>query len=109
MKYLLFTSLLLLSAQALSHDTKTIDAVKKDPTVIKFIKSVATSPSHNVTFHEMPLDSICGFVGCESRTLVNVMITSTGANAPTKSLLARVTVMELNEKIKPQVAIVTLN
>jgi len=37
------------------------------------------------------------------------MITSNQSNAPTKSLLARVTVMELNEKMKPQVAIVTLN
>jgi len=109
MKYLAFTSLLFLSAQGIAHDTKTIEAVKKDPSVIAFIKNVAISPDNKVSFHEMPLDSICGFVGCESRTLVNVMITSNQSNAPTKSLLARVTVMELNEKMKPQVAIVTLN
>jgi hypothetical protein len=109
MKYLAFTSLLLLSAQSCAHDTKIIDAVKKDPAVMSFIKNVVTSTDNKVTFHEMPLDSICGFVGCEKRTLVNIMITSTIVNAPTKSLLARVTVMELNEKMKPQVVIVTLN
>jgi len=109
MKYLAFSSLLFLSAQGVAHDTKTIEAVKNDPSVISFIKKIAVSADNKVTFHEMPLDSICGFVGCESRTLVNVMITSNESNAPTKSLLARVTVMDLNETMKPKVDIVTLN
>ena len=94
--------------QVVKQDSKAIAAVKQDAKITAFIKEATKSASNTITYHQMPLGSFCGFAGCEIRELVNVLVTSNQSNSASKSMLAKVSYMELSDKA-PSVTIVTLS
>lgn len=108
MKFFIIVLLLLSSTASFAHDSKVISAVKKNPKVAAYLKE-AKLASSTISFHQMPLTSICGFAGCELKELVNIKVTSTQSSASTKSMLAVVSYMELNEKSPIKVSIATLS
>ncbi len=107
MKYFIFVSFLLLTSQSFAHNNMIIDEVKKNSKVIKFLKNTQGLSGREVSYHQMPLNSICGFAGCQSVKLVNIMVSSTSANAPVTNLLAKVTLTGLEQE-KMKVTIVEL-
>lgn len=97
------------STASFAHDSKVISAVKKNPQIAAYIKEASQSASNTITFHQMPLDGICGFTGCESRELVNIKVTSNQSNAPATSMLAVVSYMELSESAPIKVSVAKLS
>lgn len=94
--------------QSTKQDTKVMMAVKQDAKVVAFLKDAGKSASNTISYHQMPLGSFCGFAGCEIRELVSVLVTSNQSNSASKSMLAKVSYMELSDKA-PTVTIVTLS
>jgi hypothetical protein len=96
------------TTQVAKQNTKALMAVKQDAKVAAFLKEASKSTANTITYHHMPLGSFCGFAGCEIRELVNVLVTSNQSNSASKSMLAKVSYMELSDKA-PSVTIVTLS
>ena len=119
MKYITLCLLILVSVsctaqsskdttQVAKQNTKALMAVKQDAKVAAFLKEASKSTANTITYHHMPLGSFCGFSGCEIRELVNVLVTSNQSNSASKSMLAKVSYMELSDKAQ-SVTIVTLS
>lgn len=96
------------TTQVAKQNTKALMAVKQDAKVAAFLKEASKSTANTITYHHMPLGSFCGFAGCEIRELVNVLVTSNQSSSASKSMLAKVSYMELSDKA-PSVTIVTLS
>ena len=84
-----------------------IDVVKSHEKIIRFL---ADKPSTHfqVTYQQVELGDICGFVGCHWRKLVSVVVTSKSANTPSTTIFALVEGTIPNRESKPTVSFVTL-
>jgi hypothetical protein len=84
-----------------------IDAVKSHAKIIHFLSD--KSPNHyNVSFQQIELGGICGFVGCNWRILVSIVVTSKQSNAPSKTILALVEGMSSQPDDAPTVSFINL-
>lgn len=108
LKTIMLLAALMMSGVCISQDNKVINAVKAQPDIAAYIKQALETPTNQVIFHQMPLDSLCGFAGCESRVLVNVMVSSNSSNAPVTSKLVIVSYMDLNDDLVPKVQLTFL-
>lgn len=93
----------------MAKDNKVISAVQMQPEIAAYIKKAKEVSTNTVSFHQMPLDSLCGFAGCETRVLVNVMVSANISNGPVTSKLAIVSYMDLNDDMPAKVKIVSLS
>jgi len=84
-----------------------IDAVKSHEKIIHFL---ADKPKthYRITYQQLELGDICGFVGCHWRVLISVIVTSKSANAPSTTIVALVEGMIPSQKQKPKVSFITL-
>lgn len=84
-----------------------IDAVKSHEKIIHFLKD-KSSNDYQVTYQQLELGGICGFVGCNWRQLVSVIITSKSSNNPSKTILVLVEGLTSTIDSKPTVSFVNL-
>ena len=84
-----------------------IDAVKSNQKIIHFLADKSLT-DFKITYQQLELGDICGFVGCHWRKLVSVILTSKSANAPSTTILALVEGIVPNNQNKPTVTFVTL-
>jgi len=104
--------ILLLSTANFSYAADTtadiaIDAVKSHKKIINFLAD-KSSNDFKVTYQPLKLGGICGFVGCNWRQLVSVIITSKKSNTPTKTILLLVEGITSSTDNKPKVSFISL-
>ncbi|MBA6371792.1 hypothetical protein H4J56_10175 [Colwellia sp. BRX8-4] len=85
-----------------------IDAVKADEKIIRYLADKSIT-NFQITYQQLELGDICGFVGCQWRKLVSVVVTSRSANAPSTTIVALVEGIVPNNQEQPKVTFVTLN
>ena len=83
MVVLLMTSL---SSAAQNPQTTAISTFKQHPKVISLLAR-HTDKDYTVSFGEVEMGGICGFVGCSWKKLVSMVITAKRSNAPTMTIL----------------------
>ncbi|MBA6230754.1 MULTISPECIES: hypothetical protein [unclassified Colwellia] len=84
-----------------------IDAVKSHQKIIHFLADNSLTDL-KITYQQLDLGDICGFVGCHWRKLVSVIVTSKSANAPSTTIVALVEGLVPDNQNKPTVTFVTL-
>ena len=87
--FIVFIFLLSISSVSQATDTPeniAINAVKSHEKIILFLADKSPANYH-VTYQQVKLGGICGFVGCNWRQLVSVIITSKSSNNPSKTIL----------------------
>jgi hypothetical protein len=84
-----------------------IDAVNSNQKIIHFLADKSLT-NFKITYQQLELGDICGFVGCHWRKLVSVIVTSKSANAPSTTIVALVEGIVPNNQNKPTVTFVTL-
>ena len=89
-KIILWSALMVMSNLAAANTDLAINAVKQQQK-IQTLLSAHDQQHYEVGYHAMPMGGHCGFVGCQWRELVSVVITAKRANSPTMTLLAEVT------------------
>jgi hypothetical protein len=102
----LFILLLSISYHCQANDIA-IEAVKSDKKVMLFLANKSIK-DHKITFQTMQLGGICGFVGCNWRTLVSLVVTSKSANSPSTTILMLVEGLTSSINTPPTVTFVTL-
>lgn len=104
---ILFISLLFISYNSQANDIA-IEAVKSNEEVILFLADKSSS-NYQITFQKIELGGICGFVGCNWRNIVSIVVTSKKSNATSTTILALVEGVTTNKKIPPTVTFITFN
>ncbi|NQZ21237.1 MAG: hypothetical protein HRT53_04205 [Colwellia sp.] len=109
-KFMFFIVLLSIANVSRAADTTAeiaINAVKSHEKIINFL---ADKSSHDfqVSYQPLKLGGICGFVGCNWRQLVSVIITSKSSNSPTKTILLLVEGITSSIDSKPKVSFISL-
>ena len=66
-----------------------IVSVKNHPKVQKFLAD-KVAEKFTIQYQQIKLGGVCGFVGCQWRRLVSVIVTSQSANKPSVTILALV-------------------
>lgn len=107
--FMVFILLLLISYASQAKDSATIaiDAVKSHEKITNFLADKSSS-DYQVTYQQVELGGVCGFVGCNWRQLVSVIITSKSSNNPSKTILLLVEGLTSSIDIKPTVSFISI-
>ncbi len=107
--FMVLILLLTISSTSQANDSAAIaiDAVKSHEKVIHFL---ADKPSHDyqITYQQLQLGGVCGFVGCNWRQLVSVIIKSKSSNNPTKTILLLVEGLASSTYSKPTITFISI-
>jgi hypothetical protein len=109
-KLMIFIFLLSISYASQAENTTeyiAINAVKSHQQIIAFLANKSSS-DFQVTYHALELGGICGFVGCNWRQLVSVIITSKNSNNPSKTILLLVEGLTSSIESKPKISFMSL-
>jgi hypothetical protein len=71
---------------AVSRSTA-IEFVKQNHKIKAYLKNKNTD-KYSIEFNEVKLGGVCGFTGCQWRTLVSLIVTAKLVNAPSTTILA---------------------
>jgi hypothetical protein len=109
MKQLIILILLLSISNSCLANTNSIaiDAVKSHKEITRFLVDKPLT-NYNVTYQEIELGNICGFIGCHWRKIVSVKVSSKTANSPTTTILALVKGTIPSRNIPTTVSFITL-
>lgn len=109
-KFMVFILLLSISYASQAADSTAdiaIDAVKSHEKIINFLAN-KSSDNYQVTYQPLELGGICGFVGCNWRQLVSVIITSKSSNSPSQTILLLVEGLTSSIDSKPKISFISL-
>lgn len=96
------------SAQEINDNNKlALNIVKNHSKVHEFLNNKKTVNS-SVKYQQMELGGICGFVGCNWRQLVSVVVTSKSSNSPSETLIFLVEGVNPDRGADPKVTLVEL-
>lgn len=106
---MVFILLVLISYASQAKDSATIavDAVKSHKKIINFLAD-KSSNDYQITYQQVELGGVCGFVGCNWRQLVSVIITSKSSNNPSKTILLLVEGLTSSIDTKPTVSFINI-
>ena len=107
MKTFIIFIFLLSTSFSLKADDIAIEAVKSNDEIILFLAD-KSQHDYNINFQQIELGDICGYMGCNWRKIVSVVITSKSSNSPTKTILALVKGSTRNSNEKPKVSFINL-
>lgn len=96
-----------MTTMAANADVSAIDIFKQNEQVKTFLAK-HTGDGYEIIFGEVPMGGRCGFVGCEWKKLVSLVITSKQSNAPSVTILAEVSGNTPDRGAKPTVRFVDL-
>ncbi|NQZ86357.1 MAG: hypothetical protein HRT54_02115 [Colwellia sp.] len=86
--FIIFTFLLSTSFISKAEDIA-ITAVKSNEQIILFLADKPLN-AYQITYEQIELGDICGYMGCNWRKLVSIVVRSKKSNSPTKTILALV-------------------
>ncbi len=64
-----------------------IEFVKQNPKIKAYLKNKDLQ-KYSIEFNQVKLGGVCGFTGCQWRTLVSLVVTAKHANSPSTTILA---------------------
>jgi hypothetical protein len=102
--FVIFIFLLSASFISLANDIA-IEAVKSNDQIILFLADKQLN-TYQVTYDQIELGGICGYIGCNWRKLVSVVVISKNSNSPTQTILALVEGSSQDGNNKPKVSFI---
>jgi len=105
--FILLLSIVNISQAETAPEEIAINAVKSQQQIIKLLANKPSS-DFQVTYQSLKLGGVCGFVGCNWRQLVSVIITSKSSNTPTQTILLLVEGITSSLDNKAKVSFISL-
>jgi hypothetical protein len=106
MKPFIISIFLLSISFTLTANDTAINAVKSHKEVILFLADKSLN-NYQINYEQIELGDICGYMGCQWRKIVSVIVISKGSNSPSQTILALVE-GSTSMNNKPKVSFVTL-
>jgi hypothetical protein len=104
--FIIFTFFLSITFISKADDIA-INAVKSNEQIVLFLADKPLN-AYQVTYEQIELGGICGYMGCSWRKLVSVVISSKKSNSPSQTILALVESSTKTSANTPKVSFINL-